>query len=126
MRKAIAISTLIIALSAHAFGAMSDAVKMGAEKMNSGSAMRTVERIGDAGQTDTSFEMDPALSIRVASGAKIELDYTGTNEIASLRLAGRRVTGIVGDADVRRSLCRQMGQQTLSLCLRARRSLRTS
>ena len=53
------------------------------------------DRIGEAGQTDTSFAMDPLLSIRVASGAKIELDYVGTNEVATLRFGGRRVSGIV-------------------------------
>ena len=52
------------------------------------------ERIGEAGQTDTSFAMDPALSVSVASGAKLELDYVGTNEVASLRLAGRRIVGV--------------------------------
>ena len=53
------------------------------------------DRIGDAGQTDTSFAMDPAMSINVASGAKLELDYVGTNEVANLRLSGRRVIGVV-------------------------------
>ena len=51
------------------------------------------DRIGDAGQTE--MNIDPNLSITVAPGAKLELDYVGTNEVASLRLAGRRMVGIV-------------------------------
>ena len=53
------------------------------------------ERIGEAGLTCTSFAVDSAMSINIATGAKIELDYAGTNKVASLRLAGRRVTGVV-------------------------------
>ena len=45
MRKAIAISTLIIALSAHAFGAMSDAAKIGGAKADSVPGSRRVERV---------------------------------------------------------------------------------
>ena len=77
------------------FEGANDPAISGATDQNSFVSNLKCERIGEAGQTNTSFGMDPSMSIRVASGAKIELDYTGTNEIASLRFAGRRIMGVV-------------------------------
>ena len=53
------------------------------------------DRIGEVGQMDTLFTMDPAMSVNVAAGAKLELDYVGTNRVTSLRLSGKRVIGVV-------------------------------
>ena len=49
-------------------------------------------------------EMDEALEVNVASGAKLRLDYPGTQTIGKLRLAGRAYSGLVRAADHPESL----------------------
>ena len=51
--------------------------------------------IGEAGQTDTAMDLDPGLNVTIAAGAKLSLDYEGVNEVASVRIAGRRATGLI-------------------------------
>lgn len=49
-------------------------------------------------------EMDEELEINVAQGAKLRLDYPGTQTVGKLRLAGRAYSGLVRAADHPESL----------------------
>ena len=54
--------------------------------------------IDSVDQMKVTMDMDPNLNIFIASGAKLELDYVGTNQIASVRIAGRRAVGVIDAA----------------------------
>lgn len=42
---------------------------------------------------------DPDLKIRVAAGAKLKVDFSGTNHVNSIRLGGHSVRGVIDVAD---------------------------
>lgn len=52
----------------------------------------SVRRVAQAALTPT---LSPETEIAVAQGAKLRLDYIGTNEVYRVRYAGRRVPGVI-------------------------------